>query len=76
MRYSLEIVKDHRKRFEKENCKAHIILQIHDELLFEVPESQIEMTRKLVKQEMEGVMKLSVSLTVDTKIGKNWGDMK
>jgi len=64
------------KRFKKENCQAYIILQIHDELLFEVSENQIEITRKIVKQEMEEVMKLSVPLVVDTKMGKNWGDMK
>jgi len=64
------------KRFKKENCQAYIILQIHDELLFEVSENQIEITRKIVKQEMEEVMKLSVPLVVDTKMGKSWGDMK
>lgn len=64
------------RRLKKDNCHAYIILQIHDELLLEVRENQIETVRKIVKQEMEQVVKLSVPLIVNTKIGKNWGDMK
>lgn len=71
----LSMVNLHR-RLKKENWHAYIILQIHDELLLEVTENQIEMVRKIVKQEMEQAMKLSVPLIVNTKIGKNWGDMK
>lgn len=71
----LAMVNLHR-RLKKENCHAYIILQIHDELLLEVRENQIETVRKIVKQEMEQVMKLSVPLVVNTKIRKNWGDMK
>jgi len=71
----LSMINLHR-RLKKENSHAYIILQIHDELLLEAPENQIEMVRKIVKQEMEQVMKLSVPLIVNTKIGKNWGDMK
>lgn len=71
----LSMVNLHR-RLRKENWHAYIILQIHDELLLEVSENQIEMVRKIVKQEMEQVMKLSVPLIVNTKIGKNWGEMK
>jgi len=71
----LSMINLHR-RLKKENWHAYIILQIHDELLLEAPENQIEMVRKIVKQEMEQVMKLSIPLIVNTKIGKNWGDMK
>lgn len=71
----LAMVNLHR-RLKKENCHAYIILQIHDELLLEVRENQIETVRKIVKQEMEQVILLSVPLIVNTKIGKNWGDMK
>ena len=64
------------RRFKKEKLGVYIILQIHDELLFEVPEAEIDMTRKIVKQEMEKAIKLSVPLLVETKVGKNWGEMR
>jgi len=64
------------RRFKKEKLGVYIILQIHDELLFEVPETEIDMTRKIVKQEMEKAIKLSVPLLVETKVGKNWGEME
>ncbi|UCG93792.1 MAG: DNA polymerase I, partial [Candidatus Aerophobus sp.] len=64
------------RRFKKEELGAYIILQIHDELLLEVPEVKIDQTRKIVKEEMERAMKLSVPLVVETKVGKNWGEMK
>jgi len=63
-------------RFKEENINAHLILQIHDELLFEVPEEEISRTRKIVKEEMEKVMNLSIPLLVNTKVGKNWGEMR
>jgi len=63
-------------RFEQEGLGASIILQIHDELLFEVPEGEIDKTRKIVKEKMEGTIKLSVPLVVQTKVGRNWDKMK
>jgi DNA polymerase I len=56
--------------------KARMILQVHDELLFEAPEAEIPRLRKLVKEVMEGVYKLRVPLLVETKAGPNWRDMK
>ena len=63
------------KRSREEELGAWIILQIHDELLFEVPEEEMNETRRIVKEEMEGAMKLSVPLMVETKVGKNWAEM-
>lgn len=51
-----------------------MILQIHDELLFEVPDEHAQRLSKDVKKIMEGVFDLSVPLTVDISIGKNWGE--
>jgi DNA polymerase I len=56
--------------------ESRMILQVHDELLFEGPETEIPSLTKLVKEVMEGVHKLRVSLVVDTKVGPNWRDMK
>ncbi|MGB0033935.1 MAG: DNA polymerase I [Candidatus Acidiferrales bacterium] len=56
--------------------KSRMILQVHDELLFEGPEKEIPRLTKLVKEVMEGVHALRVPLVVDTKVGPNWRDMK
>jgi len=51
---------------------TRMILQVHDELIFEVPDGEIEAMKKLVKQEMEGVLKLAVPIKVEMGVGKNW----
>lgn len=59
---------------KKEFNLGAMILQIHDELLFEVPDDQVDKLAKKVKHIMENVMTLSVPLVVDISIGKNWGE--
>ena len=49
-----------------------MILQIHDELLFEVPKNELELLSELVKEEMEYAIKLDIPLKVDCDYGKNW----
>lgn len=56
--------------------KSRMILQVHDELLFEAPEDELSQLTELVKEVMEGVHKFSVPLLVETKTGHNWRDMK
>jgi DNA polymerase-1 len=63
------------KRLAKEKFAARMILQVHDELLFEAPEKEKEALAKLVKEEMEGVHKLIVPLLVEVGVGANWRDM-
>lgn len=63
------------KRLHEDLPHTKMILQVHDELIFEVPEKELDEAKKLVKQEMEGVGKqlhLSVPLKVDLGVGKNW----
>jgi DNA polymerase-1 len=63
------------KTLHDELPHAKMILQVHDELIFEVPEKELPDAKRLVKQEMEGVGKqlgLSVPLKVDMGVGKNW----
>jgi DNA polymerase-1 len=55
--------------------ESQMILQVHDELLFEVPETEIPRLTQLVKEVMQGVHELRVPLVVDTKAGANWRDM-
>ncbi|XP_004642292.1 DNA polymerase theta [Octodon degus] len=52
------------------------ILQLHDELLYEVAEEDVVQVAQIVKNEMESAMKLSVKLTVKVKIGASWGELK
>ncbi len=59
-----------------EDFKSRMILQVHDELLFEAPETEIPRLTKVVKDAMEGAHKLRVPLLVETKAGPNWRDMK
>ena len=62
------------KRLRKESVKAQMILQVHDELLFELPESEADGLRRIVKEEMEGALRLSVPLKVEMGHGKNWAE--
>jgi len=55
---------------------SKMLLQVHDELVFEVPDDELDLMRKLVSDTMDSAVALSVPLKVDTKIGKNWGEMK
>jgi DNA polymerase-1 len=56
--------------------EAKMILQVHDELVFEAPPSEVEALRLLVKRTMEGVRELAVPLVVDVGEGDNWRDAK
>jgi len=55
--------------------KAKMILQVHDELVFEVPEEEIKKVAKLVKEIMENCYSFKVPLKVDLAVGKNWGQL-
>lgn len=57
------------------NTSCKILLQIHDSILIECSEEVAEETAKLIKETMENVHELPVKLTVDTSIGKNWGEL-
>lgn len=54
--------------------RSFLVLQIHDELLLEVPDEEIEEVMPLVRDVMQGAMTLKVPLTVDVKVGKNWAE--
>jgi len=56
--------------------RARMLIQIHDELLFEVPDADIEAVRDFVTAKMSGAMQLAVPLKVDTAVGKNWQEAK
>jgi DNA polymerase-1 len=56
-----------------QNLSAQLLLQVHDELLFEAPADEAEATAALAQTVMEDAVKISVPLTVETGIGTNWG---
>jgi DNA polymerase-1 len=60
----------------REKLETRMLLQVHDELLFESPPSEADHVSKMVKREMESVHKLDVPLIVDVGIGENWRDAK
>jgi DNA polymerase-1 len=60
----------------REGFQSRMLLQIHDELLFEFPDSERERLVRLVRELMPGAVKLAVPLKVDLKAGPNWADME
>ena len=63
-------------RLKEENLKSRLILQIHDELLIETAEDEIEQVSAILEQEMKGAADLSVSLEIDMHTGKSWYEAK
>ncbi len=60
------------RRLNKEGLRSKMVLQVHDELVFDVPADEIDTLAPIVRQEMEGAVPLSVPLAVDMGTGKNW----
>ena len=76
----LAMIRLNKKLIDKKNIKSKILLQIHDELIFEVPKNDEKVMVKLIKQEMSSVAKsdyhsFSTPLTVDINSGENWGSL-
>jgi len=62
------------RRLMQEGLRTQMLLQVHDELLFEVSEKELDRVKKLVQEIMEGVMPLRVPLRVDLGTGANWAE--
>jgi DNA polymerase-1 len=58
----------------RRNLKTRMLLQVHDELLFEVPQDEIEEVKQMVQMIMPSAMEFSVPLKIDIKMGHNWGE--
>ena len=71
----LAMVRAHQE-LRKRGLESRMLLQVHDELIFEVPTPEIEVMRGLVRTSMETVVKLEVPLVVDIGVGPNWLDAK
>ena len=64
------------KKLKESNMKTKMILQVHDELIFDVFKDELDMVKEIVKETMEGVCKMSVPLKVDIEVGTDWYDAK
>ena len=64
------------ERLQREQLRARLILQIHDELILECPQDELEQVKTLLQQEMENACSLSVRLTAEVSVGENWYDAK
>jgi len=62
-------------RIQKEELQSKMILQVHDELLFDVPKNEVVYMEKVIKHEMENAVHLPVALIADLKTGKTWADV-
>ena len=63
-------------RLEKEGLKARLLLQVHDELIFEAPAEEVEILKKNRAEVMENAIELKVPLKVDVAHGPTWFDAK
>jgi DNA polymerase-1 len=63
------------KRIEESGLSTRMIMQVHDELVFEAPEEELQRALPLIRREMETVMTLSVPLNVSIHSGKNWAEI-
>jgi len=66
---------DLNRELARRALRSRLILQIHDELLLEVPEAEAEAARALVKEVMEGALKLDVPLVADARLGRSWAEV-
>lgn len=64
------------ERLEREQMSSTLLLQVHDELIFEVPEDELEVMQKLVPEVMEAAIELKVPLKVDVSYGPSWYEAK
>ena len=62
-------------RIQKEQLQSKMILQVHDELLFDVPNKELEYMEKLIRLEMENVAYFPIALEIDLKTGNNWAEV-
>jgi DNA polymerase-1 len=64
------------RRLAKEKLQSRMTLQVHDELVFDVPKDEVDAVTDLVRHEMEHVLELSVPLVADVGVGANWRDLE
>lgn len=66
---------DLHRELQERKLRSRLILQIHDELLLEVPEAEADEAKGLVTRVMEGALKLDVPLVADARLGRSWAEV-
>jgi len=64
------------KKLEEQNMEANLLLQVHDELIVEAPEKEVDQVKEIIRSSMEEAMELKVHLKIDMSQGKSWYDLK
>jgi DNA polymerase-1 len=64
------------EEFKREGFESRLLMQVHDELLVEVPEKEVARVTEVLKHEMETAVELDVPLVADVGVGDNWMDAK
>ena len=64
------------KAFKENNLKSKMIIQVHDELIFDTAEDELETVKQIVTDVMDNVCELTVPLSIDINYGKNWAEAK
>ena len=64
------------KKLKEGGFRAKLIMQVHDELIIDCPKNEAEQVSKILKEEMEGAVRLSIPLSVDVGVGENWLEAK
>ena len=67
---------DEMLRLKRENMRARLILQVHDELIVEAPEDEAEKASRILTEEMEAAISLTVPMVAEASVGKTWYDAK
>jgi DNA polymerase I len=65
-----------RRRMGEQSMRSQMVLQVHDELVFDVHPDELEELKPIIKREMEDAYQLSVPLGVEVKVGPNWNQVK
>ena len=63
------------RRMKEKDVRSCMLLQVHDELIFEVPPEEMELMKDMVSELMPAAMELAVPLKVELKTGPTWGDL-
>ena len=64
------------RAIKKVGLKSRILLQVHDELVLEVVESELEQVKQILREAMEHAVNMKVPLSIDINLGKNWAEAK
>ena len=72
----IAMIRLHERLRARAACRARLLLQVHDELVLEVPRDEVDAVAPILRETMEGALELDVPLDVDIKVGDDWESMR